>query len=211
MNQRLPELLAARLARALPGPMAGSRFEPQPPRAQHYGCSPPDARPAAVLILLYPAGGLWHVPLMLRPPGAEPHAGQVSLPGGAVEPGEASHDAALREFHEELGPCAAPIELLGHLSPIYVSVSNYAITPWVAATAERPALVPNPLEVHEVLEVPLAHLLNPDNFGSHQRHREGRPCTAPHFLWDKHRIWGATCMILGELVTLIEELGTGGD
>jgi 8-oxo-dGTP pyrophosphatase MutT (NUDIX family) len=205
MNRRLPELLAARLTRPLPGPMVGSRFEPGPRPGRHYDRPAPDARPASVLVLLYPAEDRWHLPLTLRPPGMAAHGGQVSLPGGAVEPGESSQEAALREFHEELGPCPGDIRLLGRLSPLYVQVSNFLVTPWVGATPERPALVPNPVEVQQVFEVPVAYLLDPANFGSHQRERHGRPYTAPHFLWQHHRVWGATCMILGELVTLLEE------
>ena len=210
MNRQLPELLAARLAEPLPGPMVGSRFEPRPPHEWRHDRAPSGARPAAVLLLLYPLDDRWHVPLTLRPESMAAHAGQVSLPGGAVEPGESSRQAAIREFHEELGPCPGRIDLLGRFSPLYVGASNFLVTPWLGTTAERPPLVANPLEVAEILEVPLGHLLDRANFGSHPRKHQGRPYTAPHFLWQNHRIWGATCMILGELVTLLEELGLQG-
>jgi 8-oxo-dGTP pyrophosphatase MutT (NUDIX family) len=156
--------------------------------------------------LLYPHEATWHVPLTLRPAHLAAHAGQVSLPGGAVEPGETTAAAAVREFHEELGDDGQPIDLLGALSPLYVQASNYLVTPWVAAAAARPRLTPNPAEVEEVLEVPLSHLFDPAHFGSHLRQHQGRSYSAPHFLFQSHRIWGATCMILGELVTVLEEL-----
>ncbi len=217
MNPDLPQLLAARLKRPLPGPMVGSRFEPQPRHGRHYDRPPPEAKSAAVLMLLYPKRGEsaesgdeeWHLPLMVRPGGAEPHAGQVSLPGGAVEQGESSLDAAVREFREEVCPAGHNLMPLGHLTPVYVHVSNYLIAPWLAVARSAPALVANPSEVQEVLEVPLAHLLDPANFGAHERTKEGRPYTAPHFLFRGHRIWGATCMILGELVTILEDLPGG--
>ena len=60
-------------------------------------------------------------------------------------------------------------------------------------------------EVEELLEVPLTHLLDPTNFGSHRREYRGQPYDAPHFAIGRHRIWGATCLILGEFVTLVEE------
>ena len=160
-----------------------------------------------MLALLYPYQGRWHLPLTLRHAGLPSHAGQVSLPGGAVDRGETGPEAAVREFHEELGAHDHQIALLGRLSPVYVHSSNFQIEPWVAAAGRRPRLVPNPAEVEQVLEIPLAHLLDPQNFGSHERTHDGRPYTAPHFLWQSHRIWGATCMLLGELVTLLEELG----
>ena len=204
MNENLPQWLAARLAQPLPGPMAGSRFEPRPWR--HYGAAPAHARAAAVLLLLYPHQGQWHLPLMLRPAHLAAHAGQVSLPGGAVEPGETLAQAAVREFHEELGDDGQPIRLLGSLSPYYVQASNYLVAPWVAAAEARPTFAPNPAEVEQLLEVPLAHLLDAANFGSHHRQHKGHRYTAPHFLYESHRIWGATCVILGELVTLLEEI-----
>ena len=66
--------------------------------------------------------------------------------------------------------------------------------------------MPNPAEVAEVLEVPLDHLSDPANLSSHQRTRRGQPYTAPHFQWQHHQIWGATCMILGELLTILEQI-----
>ena len=206
MNERLMEALAARLAGPLPGPMVGSRFEPRPRLGRRYDQPPPDARPAAVLILLYPHEGRWHLPLTLRPAHLPDHAGQVSLPGGALEPGETGRQAALREFHEELGAADRQIELLGGLSPVYVHASNFRIEPWVGSSGRRPEMVPNAAEVEKLFEVPLEHLLDPANFGTHERHYQGHPYTAPHFLWQGYRIWGATCMILGELVTLLDEV-----
>ena len=195
--KELPQWLAGRLAQRLPGPMVGSRFEPHPRPWRHYDAAPPDARPAAVLLLLYPHEGQWHLPLTLRPAHLAAHAGQVSLPGGAVEPGETTAAAALREFHEELGDDGRPIELLGTLSPLYVQASNYLVTPWVAAAASRPQFAANATEVEEVLEVPLAHLLDPAHFGSHTREHEGhtlfRPAlplpVAPHLGRHVHDSW----------------------
>ncbi len=205
MDPRWLKALAARLAEPLPGPMVGSRFEPQPRLWRHYDQAPPDARQAAVLILLYPHQDRWHVPLTLRPSHLPDHAGQISLPGGALEPGETGAQAARREFHEELGAVGLEIELLGRLSPIYVHSSNFRIEPWVGTSGERPHITPNPAEVQEVFEIPLDHLLDPDHFGRHERHDRGYTYSAPHFSWQNHLIWGATCMILGEFVTIVEE------
>ena len=208
MNPCLPELLAARLAQPLRGPVVGSRFEPTPRYDRQYDQPPFDARKAAVLVLLYPHAERWHLPLTLRPAHLPDHAGQISLPGGSIEPGEASHAAAVREFHEELGAGGHAIELLGRLSPLYVHASRFRIEPWVGVAWDRPAMVPNPAEVAALLEVPLDHLLDPANLSCHTRMYQGQSYTAPHFAWREHSIWGATCMILGELVTLLEESAT---
>ena len=207
MNCELPALLTARLGGPLPEAAATARFEPRSELWRHDDPPPPDARSAAVLVLLYPHEDRWHVPLTLRPPHLAAHAGQVSLPGGAIGPGETSRAAALREFHEELGAVGESIQILGPLSPIYVRASNFRVEPWVGAAERRPAMTPNPAEVAELLEIPVRYLVDPANFGHHVRERQGVEYEAPHFSWPPHRIWGATCRILGELVTVLEELG----
>lgn len=146
------------------------------------------------------------MPLTVRPSTMTDHAGQVSLPGGMIEPGETSQEAALRELEEELGVPADGIELLGRLSPLYLFVSNFCVDPWVAVLPERPRLKPSPSEVAEVLEVPLDHLLDPSNVGQHARDHRGLTFKAPHFRWQRHHIWGATSMILSELLALVEEV-----
>ena len=209
MNDQIPELLRARLQGPLPGPELGGRFQADSGKARHYDEPPAGARPAAVLVLLYPRENGWYLPLTLRPSHLPDHAGQVCLPGGAIEPAETGREAAVREFHEELGAPGLAIELLGRLSPLFVAASNFHVEPWVGVTGEGPQWFPNPAEVDELLEVPLAHLVDPASFGTHQRSDHGRSYTAPHFLWQSHRIWGATCMLLGELVMVVRELGGG--
>lgn len=202
----LPRLLGDRLKQPLPGRLAQSLFEPELSFGRHYEPPPADARRAAVLALLYPRAGQWHIPLTVRPKTMADHAGQVSLPGGMIEPGEASHDAALRELHEELGVPADGIEIIGRLSDIYVFVSNFSVTPWVAVRRDAPTLMPDQREVAEVLDVPLAHLLDPANRGTHLHETRGLKFAAPHVQFGEHRIWGATCMMLAELTTLVAEL-----
>ena len=208
MNDGLCQWLEERLATgSLPAGAVESRYGPRPHDGRHYAEPPPDARTAAVLVLLYPHEETWWIPLTLRPTSLPDHGGQVCLPGGAVEPGETGREAAVREFHEELGADGLSIELLGRLSPLYVRASNFHVKPWVGVARREPRLVANPAEVEEIIEVPLSHLLDPANLGSHQRRRNDEPYTAPHFVWESHRIWGATCLILGELVMVLSEQG----
>jgi 8-oxo-dGTP pyrophosphatase MutT (NUDIX family) len=206
MNATLPEMLAVRLQQPLPGPDARVRFSPELSYGRHFGPAPEDARRAAVVCLLYPHRDEWYLPLMVRPTSMFAHGGQISLPGGAIEPDESSQQAAFRELQEELGVGGEGIELLGKLSPLYVYVSDFLVTPWVAALRQRPDLQPNPHEVAEVLEIPLAHLLDSKNYGQHRRQQRGLSMTAPHIQWGRHRIWGATSMILGELLAVISEV-----
>jgi 8-oxo-dGTP pyrophosphatase MutT (NUDIX family) len=205
VNTTWIDWLRRRLANPLPDRAAKTRFEPTPSRWDHDAPAPADARRASVLALLYPVDGELYLPLTLRPEHLPAHGGQVSLPGGEIEPGETARQAAPREFHEELGAQGQAIDVLGPLTPIYVAASRFSIEPYLATSASRPAFEPNPAEVAELLEVPLTHLFDQGNFGSHRRQARGQECAAPHFAFGLHRIWGATCRILGELLVLWEE------
>ena len=206
MNLQLPCELAACLALPLPGWSAQARFQPELSFGRHRGPAPARARPAAVLVLLYPHRGSWHIPLILRPAHMLDHANQVSLPGGVIETGESSRQAALREFTEELGAAADGVELLGRLSELYLFASDYRVLPWVGAVDVPPQWNPSAHEVQRVLEVPLVHLLDPANVGSFERGQRGVAHTAPCYRFESERIWGATSMILAELVEILVRL-----
>ncbi len=206
MNPELPHFLAKRLREPLPGVEVRARLAPTLSFGRHFGPAPHDARDAAVILLLYPHAGDWLVPLTVRPSTMLAHAGQISLPGGVVELGESARDAALRELDEELGIPPRDVTIVGQLSPLYVFVSNFLVTPWVASLAARPTMRPNREEVDEVLEVPVAHLVDAANVGAHE-HRHGElSFTAPHFRFGEHVIWGATSIILSELVAVVGPL-----
>jgi 8-oxo-dGTP pyrophosphatase MutT (NUDIX family) len=209
MDLDLPAKIGTRLAGApLPGKPVQRQMEPALCYGRHFGPPTYRAREAAVMVLLYPHAGEWHLPLTVRPAGLPAHAGQISLPGGAVDVGESTSQAGLRELEEELGVPRGEVSLLGTLSPVYVFVSEYRVTPWVAVIASRPQFCPCAAEVSELLELPLAHLLDSTNRGRHTRRQRGIELSVPHFLWGRHRIWGATGMILNELVAVAE--GAGG-
>jgi len=205
MDVELPERLKARLERPLPGWQAQIHYQPELSLGRHQGPAPDTARQAAVLVLLYPRAGAWHVPLMLRPLHMPDHAGQVSLPGGMIEVGETSQQAALREYTEEFGASSEGLQLLGRLTPLYLFATNFQIAPWVAATNVAPRWQPSEAEVDRLLEVPLEHLLDPANTTHVERRQRGLEFRAPSYRWDGEQIWGATSMILAELVASIRE------
>src|SRR4051812_7329367 len=132
------------------------------------------------------------------------HPGQVSFPGGMIEPGEHARQAALREYSEELGAPAHELQVLGRLSNVYLFASNHTVEPWLAASAVRPAWEPSPREVDALLEVPLAHLLDRESLGSIVRAQGELSFVAPCFLWKSEAIWGATSMILAELLSVLD-------
>lgn len=168
---------------------------------------PPDARPnpAAVLLLFYPGPEGAMLVFTRRTAHLNKHAGQISFPGGRVDPTDPSNLAtALRETREELGIATEALDLVMELSPIYIPPSNYLVSPFVMTADARPAFRPSPGEVEEVLEVPLAHLLRPETVESEWRELMDGRYQIPYFRVGSHKIWGATAAILGELVTILE-------
>lgn len=203
-DHQLIAWLETRLLHPLPGPEAQRRFEPEGAAGRHFE-TVDHARQAAVMILLYPHNDRWHVPLTVRPDHLPDHPGQISLPGGALEADEDTAQAALRELQEEIGVSPAEVRVLGAISPLYVFASNFFVTPWVGLAERRPAFAVDPVEVETLLEVPLGHLLDPGNHTQRPIEIGGRPYQVPCFDWQGHTIWGATSMILSELVHLLEE------
>lgn len=195
----LPERLTERLASGPLGLSQRKKMSPQLSYGRHYGPAGPDARQAAVLVLLYRHADRWTVPLTKRPDTMKTHAGQISLPGGMLEAGERPIPAALRELHEELGIEPDKVQVLGELPATFVWISNFHVHAIVGALAERVAFIPNPAEVAEVIEFPLADLLDPANRSAHTIQRRGLAFAAPHYRYGNHQIWGATSKILTDL------------
>jgi 8-oxo-dGTP pyrophosphatase MutT (NUDIX family) len=200
----LEHLLRERLAGTLPGVQAHLRFAPTPIRpgwrAGHY---PEDTRTAAALLLLYPLEGDVALPLTVRATGLARHAGQISLPGGATDPGETLSEAALREASEEIGVDASTVRILGELTPVHVLVSGFTLHPIVGVTDTRPDFIAAPGEVGEILEVSLEHLRDASRIGHGTRTREGVAVEYPYFDLLGHQVWGATAMVLGEFICLL--------
>lgn len=172
---------------------------------------PPDgvaARPGAVLILLYPDGADLRLPLTVRSDALPTHRGEVSLPGGATDPGDATPaDTALRECAEELGVAPATVAIWGALTPIYITPSNFRITPIVGFSATPPRLTVNAAEVSAVITTTLAALLDPQTLVVEQWMLRGRAVQVPFFAIAGHKVWGATALILSELVARLRRAG----
>jgi len=201
----LETLLRERLAGTLPGLDAQLRFMPTPPRTGWKpGEFPSDARIAAGLLLLYPGARGPSVPLTVRASGLSRHAGQVSLPGGATDPGETLAQAALREAHEEIGVDPARIRILGELTPVHVLVSGFTLHPIVGVTDACPSFTLAAHEVEEVIEVSIDDLQDASAIRQGTRTREGIAIEYPYFDLMGHQVWGATAMILGEFICLLQ-------
>lgn len=161
-------------------------------------------RPAAVLVALVDRGEGLSVLLTRRTEDLSHHAGQVSFPGGAVDAADTDPiAAALRETHEEIGIGGELIEPIGYLDTLE-TISDYRITPVVAWLDADYRAVPNPREVAEVFEVPLAHFLDPSKKHAVRMSYQGRERDIYEFWYAGQRIWGATAAMLLNFVRRME-------
>jgi 8-oxo-dGTP pyrophosphatase MutT (NUDIX family) len=164
---------------------------------------PPDVTPreAAALLLFYPQEGELWLPLTVRSSALPQHRGEVSLPGGAIDPEDAGPvAAALRETHEEIGIPPGSIEVWGQLAPIYIPPSNFSLTPVVGFMPVAPVLVPSPHEIAATFNVPLRVLLEPGTVQVEAWDLHGLQTLVPFFALEGYKVWGATALILSELL-----------
>jgi len=204
-NDPLIQYLKKKLLGDKPGLEAQLKMtpRPRPGHLKHDEVGVSCAR-AGVLVLLYPWNDSLHLVLTRRTEQVRHHQAQISLPGGRQEPGEDLVQTALRETQEELGVQPDSPQLLGSLTPLYIPPSSTCIHPVVAAIPQRPEFVRSPEEVEEVIEVPLAHLQDPKNIHEEVWTIRGIPVRVPFFLFKGNKIWGATAMVLAELLELLE-------
>lgn len=164
----------------------------------------PGLAPAAVLALFYEdEAGTPHLVFQRRSDRVLHHKGQVSFPGGAMDPGDPDLlTTALRETHEEIGVAPEDVEPLGRLDDI-VTISGFKVSPFVGWLRRYP--YPwrfSPHEVAYLLEVPLPVLLDPETYVPDVRTFEGRQVVLPSYRVGTDLIWGATARILSNLLDL---------
>jgi 8-oxo-dGTP pyrophosphatase MutT (NUDIX family) len=188
----------------LPGPVAQSRLAPMPPRKWPPGFDVAALRHAAGLLLLFPVEGLARIVLTVRADTLDRHRGQVSLPGGAIEPDETVEQAALREAHEEVGLNIDDVHVLGRLTPLDIAVSGFRLHPIVANVDAHPKLVASDGEVARILEVDVDDLLDRRHLVVTTMSRDGVDFRVPAFRVAGTEIWGATAMVLAEFLTLLD-------
>lgn len=167
------------------------------------------ARPeqaAAVLIpvIAHPDGPT--VLLTLRASALADHAGQISFPGGRIEPGDAGPvDAALRETWEEVGIARSSVEVLGTLTP-YMTITNFRVTPVLGLVTPGFVLRPDPVEVADAFEIPLAVFRDSALRERRRRHFGGAEVSYWAYQCEGRLVWGATAAMLVDLCRRLDSL-----
>lgn len=188
---------AAELAESLPGALA----------ARERAALHPSGRDAGVLVVLFDLDGDGHLVLTKRSDTVAHHKGEVSLPGGKLEP----HDdgllgAALRETHEEIGIPPSRLEVLGPLDDVRTMASGFTVSPWVAHhPGGRPAMTPQDSEIARIMEVSLRDLLAAD------RLIPARPdLRTLRYPLHGEDVWGLTARILRTFADVVHRLTPSG-
>jgi 8-oxo-dGTP pyrophosphatase MutT (NUDIX family) len=202
------ERLITRLEGALPGAQAQYLMKAY---ANHSDFEKPILnslpKESAVMIMLYQKEAVkeWYLPVIQRPEYDGIHSGQISFPGGKKELADKTLIAtALRETEEEIGISGSTIRVLGSLTSLHIEASNHSVLPVVGFFNKKPTFFPDNKEVLEVIELPLSSLLDSVNIKKRNIKIRNVELTVPYFDIDKRFIWGATAMILSELITLIK-------
>ncbi|MEX2513697.1 MAG: CoA pyrophosphatase [Cyclobacteriaceae bacterium] len=180
-----------------PKPIEDARFDPE---------RMSKARKGAVLLLVYPGKETVQVPLIKRPIYLGVHSGQVAFPGGKMDTSDPDLEyTALRETEEEIGVDKKSIQLLGQLSALYISPSNFSIVPFVGFTENLPEFKPDPREVDKLITCDFGQLIHPGakkekTFETYH----GGKIVAPYYEIGGEMVWGATAMILSEFLSILK-------
>ena len=204
--QTTVNILNTSIKNDLPGAEAHQLLSPLRAKEKSSYIPKTDARKAGVMVLIYPIQNKTHLVLTQRHPYPGVHGGQISFPGGKQDPEDKNlKETALREAYEEVGVSKNEIEILGPLSPIYIPPSNFHVQPLLAYSHTRPTFIKEEAEVASILDIPLSTLLKKETVQSLPVNIRGYNREVPCFKVEDHIIWGATAIVLSELIYMIRQ------
>lgn len=211
MNQ-FANNLKTEILKGLPGTKVQWQMASSDRMVRNFPRTPgPDATMAAVLILLFPEKGSIHTVLMQRPDYMGIHGGQISFPGGKMEPSDKDIiHTAVREAFEETGVKQNEINVINKLTPLFIPVSNMIVTPVVGWTDHKPVFSHHPGEVVFLFDAEISRLLDPSIIRTRPIEIHGETINVKFFDYNGNVIWGATAMMLHEMLTIIRrgKIGT---
>ena len=194
-----------RLQQPLPGQSAQLRMAPASRRK--YTVAPDTVRKAGVMATLFPKNEEWHIVFIERNKNdRDSHGGQISFPGGKAEPEDGTMlKTALRETEEEVGILQNQIKVLGSLSEVYIPVSNFNVYPYVGFLDFQPVYTIQEEEVYKVLEIPVSHFQNEAVIRTTDIpiNKFLTLKNVPYYEVEEHILWGATAMMMSELMEVI--------
>ncbi|OGP79785.1 MAG: hypothetical protein A2V86_06150 [Deltaproteobacteria bacterium RBG_16_49_23] len=158
---------------------------------------------AAVLVPLFHREGNCHLLFTKRTDQVKHHKGEISFPGGMVDEGDVSLEkTALREAFEEIGLKEKDVQIIGALDDI-MTITQFIVTPIVGLFPYPYPFKTSPVEIAELIEVPLSFLITKENFDEQEITRGGRKEIIYAYQYGEHTIWGATARILKQFLDLI--------
>lgn len=201
------EAVTHRLSLPLPGAESHQKMISQS-RLRLKATPNEQTRKSAILILFYPFLDEIFMPLILRPAYDGVHGGQMAFPGGRMErTDENLIRTALREAQEEIGIRLTDVKVLGQLTQIYIPPSNFHVLPVIGAIPFRPDFYPDSREVDAIVEVALRDLTDEKIISLQEIEVRGFKIDAPTYNVHGHQVWGATAMMIAELLEVTKGLG----
>jgi len=200
-------LLEKGMMHPLPGKQAQLSMSPNPVDKRRFDSKlPENHRKGSVLILLYPNENKAFFPLIKRPIYQGVHSGQIAFPGGKMEEEDADEiETALREAWEEVNILPKQVKLIGRMSDLFIPTSNFLVTPVLGYSEIVPDFIPEEKEVARIIQAAVSTLYEPSfrkqkilEFSNNFR------LDTPYFEVEKEMVWGATAMILSELLQILE-------
>jgi 8-oxo-dGTP pyrophosphatase MutT (NUDIX family) len=204
--EKFAEKLKLEILKGLPGTAIQWQMASSDRMVRNFPRTPgPDAKVAAVLILLFPDRGSVHTVFMQRPYYKGIHGGQISFPGGKREESDTDIiQTALREASEETGVNRVEISVIDTLTPLFIPVSNTIVTPVAGWMNAKPEFNHHPDEVDFLFDGELERFLESSILKTRPMKIHGEMINVKYYDYDGKVIWGATAMMLHELLTLIK-------
>lgn len=201
-----PEKLKSEIKKGLPGSQVQWMMASSNRMLEDFPLTPgPDSREAAVLILLWPENDSIHTVFMKRPDYTGFHGGQISFPGGKKEPSDENIiRTAFREAEEEIGINSDSVENLGLLTPLYIPVSKMLVTAVTGWTGIKPVFRPAPREVDFLIEADIQQFMKSSAIKTMPMEIRGGIYDIRYFDYNGYVIWGATSMMLNELLEILK-------
>ena len=198
------EKLSRKLKENLPGSLAHKDLMPATRKEELLKLPEQLPRKSAVLLLFYPVNERPVLLFIKRAIDGGVHSNQIAFPGGQYEPADSSlQQTALRESNEEVNTEPYRVTILGSLTKLYIPPSNFEVTPFVGYTLNRPDFIPNE-EVEKIMEISAIDLLKPESLQVRTlQYRTGKKIEVPCFYLDNEIVWGATAMIVNELIMIM--------